>query len=294
MSGTDRRAGVRRMPRRAVAVALACAALAVPALAAPTAHAQSEVEFALLVAQLFVAPQDTTPPAITIATPSDGATYTAGQVPDADYSCTDDGDAFMTFIAGTGGLDEFLARLDAHGFTLGHPTCAGPVPSGSQLPASPGPHAFTVTASDLAYVVIDTNGDGAGDTLVSSPNASMATAHYRVEYPFAGFEAPVANPPGLNRVKAGQAVPIKFSLGGDRGLDILPSAPTSRPIPCTSGPAGVPVAAYPAGNSGLQYDAASDTYTWVWKTDPAWKDTCRTLTVALHDGTTHEALFAFK
>jgi hypothetical protein len=294
MSGTNRRTGVRRMRRRAVAVALACAAFAVPALAAPSAQAQSEVEFGLLVAQLFVLPQDTTPPAITIATPSEGATYIAGQVPDADYSCTDDGDAFMTFIAGAGGLDEFLARLDAHGFILGHPTCAGPVPSGSPITASPGPHAFTVTASDLAYVVVDTNGDGAGDTLVSSPNASMATAHYSVEYPFAGFEAPVANPPVVNRVKAGQAVPIKFSLGGDRGFGILPSAPTSRPIACTIGPPGKPVRAFPAGNSGLQYDAASDTYTWVWKTAAAWKETCRTLTVALDDGKRHEALFAFK
>jgi hypothetical protein len=293
MSGAKRATGVRRMRRRAVVVALACAAFAVPALAAPTAHAQSEVEFALLVAQLFIAPQDTTPPAITIATPSDGATYTAGQVPNADYSCTDDGVAFMTFIAGAGGLDEFLARLDAHGFGLGHPTCAGPVPSGSPIAASPGTHTFTVTASDLAYVVADTNGDGANE-LVSSPNASTATAHYRVEYPFGGFEAPVAKPPGVNRVKAGQAVPIKFSLGGDRGLGILPSAPTSRPIPCNSGPPGEPVQAFPAGNSRLRYDAASDTYTWVWKTAAAWKDTCRKLTVALDDGTTREALFAFK
>jgi hypothetical protein len=293
MSGTKRATGVRRVRRRAVAVAVACAAFALPALVAPAAHAQSEVEFALLVAQLFVAPQDTIPPAITIATPHDGATYTAGQVPNADYSCTDDGVAFVTLLAGPGGLDEFLRQLEDHRFLLGHPTCAGPVPSGSPIAASPGPHTFTVTAGDLAYTVADTNGDGVNE-LVSSPNASTATAHYTVVYPFTGFKAPVANPPDVNPVKAGQAVPIKFSLGGDRGLRILtPPAPTSRPIACPSGPAGDPVLAFPAGNSGLQYDAASDTYTWVWKTDAAWKG-CRTLTVALDDGTTHEALFAFK
>jgi hypothetical protein len=294
MSDTARRAGVRRMRRRAVAVALACAAFAVPALAAPTAHAQSEVEFGLLFAQLLVQPQDTTPPAITIATPRDGATYSAGQVVNADYSCSDAGVAFMSALAGGSALDEFLALLAAHGSNLGHPTCAGPVPAGSPITASPGPHTFTVTANDLAYTVADINGDGVGDRLVSSPNASMATAHYRVEYPFAGFEAPVANLPGINPVKAGQAVPIKFSLGGDRGLGILTSAPSSRPIPWTSGPAGDPVPAFPAGNSGLQYDVASDTYTWVWKTKAAWKDTCRALTVVFDDGTRHEALFAFK
>ena len=292
MSGTKRAAGVRQMRRRAVAVALACAAFALPALVAPTAHAQSEVEFALLVAQLFVAPQDTTPPAITIATPRDGATYTAGQVPNADYSCPDDGVAFVTLLAGPGGLDEFLRQLEDHGFLLGHPTCAGPVPSGSPIAALPGPNTFTVTASDLAYTVADTNGDGVNE-LVSSPNASTATAHYTVVYPFTGFKPPVANPTVFNPVKAGQAVPIKFSLGGDRGLRILKPLPSSRSIGCTSEPPSARLA-FPAGNSGLQYDAASDTYTWVWKTDAAWKGSCRMLTVALDDDTTHEALFAFK
>jgi len=286
------------MRLRAV-LALACAAFAVPALAAPTAQAQSEVEFGLLFAQLLVLPQDTTPPAITIATPTDGATYARGEVVNADYSCSDAGVAFMIALAGGSALDEFLALLADHGTNLGHPTCAGPVPAGSPITASPGPHTFTVTASDLAYTVADTDGDGVGDRLVSSPNASAATVRYTVPYPFTGFKAPVANPSEVNPVnplKAGQAVPIKFSLGGDRGLRILtPPAPTSRPIDCTSGLADDPLLpAFPAGNSGLQYDAASDTYTWVWKTDAAWKDTCRTLTVALDDDTTHEALFAFK
>ena len=51
----------------------------------------------------------------------------------------------------------------------------------------------------------DTDGDGLGDRLVSSPNASTATVHYTVPYPFTGFKAPVANPPEVNPVKAGQA-----------------------------------------------------------------------------------------
>jgi hypothetical protein len=295
MSGTQPRTGVRRMRWRAVAVVLACAALAVPALAAPAAHAQSEVEFGLLVAQLFVAPQDTTPTSITIATPPDGATYASGQVVNADYSCSDAGVDFMTALAGGSALEEFLVALADHGFNLGHPTCAGPVPAGTPITTSPGPHTFTVTARDLAYTVADTDGNGLGDKLVSSPNTSAATAYYKVPYPWTGFTAPVANPPAVNLVKAGQAVPIKFSLGGDRGLGILmPPAPTSSPSGCTIGPAALAVPPYPAGNSGLQYDAASDTYTWVWKTDAHWNGTCRTLSVALDDGSTHEALFAFK
>jgi hypothetical protein len=30
-----------------------------------------------------------------------------------------------------------------------------------------------------------------------------------------------------------------------------------------------------AGDSGLSYDAATDQYTYVWKTDKTWSGTCR-------------------
>ncbi len=49
-----------------------------------------------------------------------------------------------------------------------------------------------------------------------------------------------------------------------------------------------------AGSSGLQYDAISDTYTYVWKTDRSWANTCRTLHVKLSDGTDHAAMFRFR
>jgi len=49
-----------------------------------------------------------------------------------------------------------------------------------------------------------------------------------------------------------------------------------------------------AGGSSLTYDQATDQYTYVRKTNTAWKNTCRTLTVKLNDGTTHSANFRFK
>ena len=42
------------------------------------------------------------------------------------------------------------------------------------------------------------------------------------------------------------------------------------------------------------YNALADTYTYVWKTDKAWKGKCATLTLKLDDGTEHTALFQFK
>jgi hypothetical protein len=160
--------------------------------------------------------------------------------------------------------------------------------------STPGPHSFTVNARDIAAQFVDTNNDGVLDAVVSRPNTSTLTHHYSVAYPFGGFQRPVDNPPAFNMVKAGQAVPIKFSLGGNRGLGILPSAPASQPTDCNGTTTGDALSAVPPGNSGLQYDAASDSYTWVWKTDGAWKGSCRTLTVALDDGTQHTALFRFK
>ena len=49
-----------------------------------------------------------------------------------------------------------------------------------------------------------------------------------------------------------------------------------------------------AGSSTLTYNAGSDTYTYVWKTDKLWAQTCRTLIVKLSDGTYHRVDFKFK
>ena len=49
-----------------------------------------------------------------------------------------------------------------------------------------------------------------------------------------------------------------------------------------------------AGNSTLAYDASSDTYQYVWKTDSSWAGTCRQLVVQLNDGSLHTAYFRFR
>src|SRR6266540_3231667 len=49
-----------------------------------------------------------------------------------------------------------------------------------------------------------------------------------------------------------------------------------------------------AGGSSLSYDAESDTYTYVWKTEKSWAGTCRQLIVRLNDGSERVAFFKFK
>ena len=48
-----------------------------------------------------------------------------------------------------------------------------------------------------------------------------------------------------------------------------------------------------ASVSGLTYDAASDMYTYVWRTEKAWTSTCRELTLRFRDGSTRVARFTF-
>jgi hypothetical protein len=115
-------------------------------------------------------------------------------------------------------------------------------------------------------------------------------------YEFTGFFAPVDNLPVLNAVKAGQAIPVKFSLGGDQGLGVFWAGyPKSSPIACSStGTADAIDKTVAAGGSSLSYDSLTQTYTYVWKTDKTWAGTCRQLQVKLADGTSHFANFQFK
>jgi uncharacterized repeat protein (TIGR01451 family) len=134
---------------------------------------------------------------------------------------------------------------------------------------------------------------------VSDPSGHSDTKTMTVEvspYNFTGFFAPVDNPPVLNQVNAGQAIPVKFSLGGDQGLNIFADgSPSSVLVSCAS---GVPISdveeTETAGSSSLSYDASSDRYKYTWKTEKAWKNTCRQLTLTLRDGTVHIANFKFK
>ncbi len=117
----------------------------------------------------------------------------------------------------------------------------------------------------------------------------------RPPFPFGGFFAPVDNPPTFNVLKAGAGVPVKFSLGGDRGLGILATgSPSSVGVPCPTVGTFDPVETTTTSPSGLHYDASSGQYTYAWKSDKAWAGTCRQFILRLVDGTSHTALFQFR
>jgi hypothetical protein len=126
-------------------------------------------------------------------------------------------------------------------------------------------------------------------------NSGSASVTYNVHYNWTGFFRPVDNDGVYNSVKAGQSIPVKFSLSGNQGLNILAAGfPTSQKVTCDAGATyDVIEETVTAGNSSLSYDATADQYNYVWKSDKAWAGTCRVLSVKLIDGSTHTALFKF-
>jgi len=122
------------------------------------------------------------------------------------------------------------------------------------------------------------------------------TATVRVIWDFDGFTGTVKNPPAVNVVQAGSTVSVQFSLDGDQGLAILAAgSPASADADCvTHDPTGPLQPTSAKAKAALSYDAALDTYTYVWKTNKAWTSTCRQLVVTLADGTSYSADFGFK
>ena len=167
---------------------------------------------------------------------------------------------------------------------------------------------FTVTATDNCpgVTVTSTPASGSvfsvGTTTVNSAatdtsgNTASCSFTVTVLYDFTGFFSPVGNPPTLNVVNAGRAVPVKFSLSGNKGLNIFAAGyPVSGSIACDlSAPPNDVTETVTAGSSSLSYDATSDQYVYVWATDSAWAGTCRQLQVKLNDGSVHVANFKFR
>jgi predicted extracellular nuclease len=151
----------------------------------------------------------------------------------------------------------------------------------------------TFSAGSLVAPVVATIGVQVTD---DGGLTDTATTTVQIQFPFDGFFAPVDNLPTFNVVKAGQLVPVKFSLSGDRGLDIFAAgSPTSVVVPCpTSASVDLVQEVAAAAASTLVYDPVTDRYIFTWRTQKAWADTCRQLVITLTDGTQHRANFMFR
>jgi hypothetical protein len=146
------------------------------------------------------------------------------------------------------------------------------------------PTSYPIGTTTVTWSAVDANN-----------NQSFCQQKISVAYNFTGFFQPVDNVPTFNRVKAGRAIPIKFSLSGNQGLGILATGyPVTKKIACdTSAPNDDIEQTVTAGSSSLSYDATTDQYNYILKSDSAWASTCRQLVLRLKDGTDHVANFRF-
>jgi CSLREA domain-containing protein len=200
-------------------------------------------------------PSDSTPPAITLTTPAQGAVYTLNQAVLAHYTCED----------------------EAEGSGLA--SCVGDVPDGAAIDtASVGPNAFTVTAEDNAAntaslthaysVVYSFSGFFRPVDNLPVLNSVKAGSGVPVKFSLSGNQ-------GLSIFATGYPGSQKITCDASAPLDGIEETVT-------------------AGSSSLSYDPIADQYVYVWKTDKAWAGTCRQLIVRLNDGTQHVANFKFK
>lgn len=181
-------------------------------------------------------------------------------------ACTDEGATFP--VGGAGSITASVTDNSDDPRTLSQPADT----------TTAGPHSYTFSTTDNAG------------------NPASQTCHYSVSgYAWSGFFQPVNNLPTVNTAKAGSAIPVKFSLGGDMGLDVLAAgSPTTAQYDCTAGtPSDAIETTVTAGNSSLSYDPDTQTYTYVLKSNKAWRGTCRTLDLETSDGTHHTAQFMF-
>jgi hypothetical protein len=126
------------------------------------------------------------------------------------------------------------------------------------------------------------------DTRDSSGNTASASRNYSVVYNFSGFFSPLAPAPTVSTFKAGDDLPVKFSLAGNQGLDIFGAPPAWKP--------GCPSASldWTAANGSLSYNAKADRYVFLAKTDRSWAGSCWQLVLTLRDGTVHRANVSFR
>jgi uncharacterized repeat protein (TIGR01451 family) len=167
------------------------------------------------------------------------------------------------------------------------------------------PVSFSVSASDscdstVSVVTSQASGSsfGVGTTAVTATatddagNSSSCSFNVTVLYDFTGFFSPISSTV-LNQANAGRTIPVKFSLSGNKGLNIFAVGyPVSQQVACNGGSVNDVEAIETSGNSSLSY--SPDNYQFNWKTESSWAGTCRELVVKLNDGSVHTARFKFK
>jgi hypothetical protein len=155
--------------------------------------------------------------------------------------------------------------------------------------ANPDPCIASLTTAMNGDVTIKVNTSHASQWVLGTKNPTQ------VPFTFQGFKKSILPAPELNKVDAGSAVPVKFSLGGDFGLDVLADgSPSSQKVDCkTLKVKGDETPTLSANKKDLKVNG-NDYYRYDWKTLKGWDGTCRELTFTFTTGESAVAYFKFK
>ena len=175
--------------------------------------------------------------------------------------------------AGTDPADVQLFRTEGS-VQIALRTCAGPLTGPEDACVT---RSFDATTGDLTLTVLTAH--------ASRWNPAQLT--YALTGPF----QPVDAAPAINTAKAGSAIPVKFRLGGARGLDVLAAGyPKTGAATCGSAATDEIEQTVSDTKSALEYDAASGQYTYKWKTSTTLKG-CRDLVLKFRDGSQLRTLY---
>ena len=163
--------------------------------------------------------------------------------------------------------------------------------------SSPTPAVCTLAGATLSFVAqgsCSVVADQPGDANYAA--AATQTQSFNVTWAFGGFLQPVDNLPTVNIAKAGSAIPVKFSLGGNYGLNIfVAGSPSTLMQACSSSlQTNTIEETVSVTSNGLTYDAVTDVYQFVWKSEKSWIGSCRQLSLMFADGTEYRATFQFR
>ena len=155
------------------------------------------------------------------------------------------------------------------------------------------PATLSTTGGPTGTVTVTCSGatDVAGNAQANEVSATFTVTSTTQGYQFGGFQRPLGAAGSVNSAQPGQSLPVKFSLGGYRGMNIFaPGYPATSAYSCGTPPPATGAAV--SMSDWLSYDASSDTYSFVWKTDKSWTG-CRALQLNFSDGSGAVAMFDF-
>jgi hypothetical protein len=144
------------------------------------------------------------------------------------------------------------------------------------------------TVANLGTIDVSLTVDGT-TTAVTAGGSTITNT-----WTFVGFAQPLDNAPVLNRVKAGQAIPIKWGLLNGAGLpvtNLVNVSISTTTLACPLGTSVDQVEEAVAGSSGL-LNLGNGYYQLNWKSAGAFAGSCKTLHLNV-DSVIHDVLFQF-